>query len=287
VSEPLSKRLEKHFANIILRLIKLFEDLGVRYCKISYPGVAVVFPDYCWNKCTPEQERERIELQRDYEGFYDILKLLFAKAPEDLRRKLEYADKHFRTWLELQSNWSLHDDMAQNLSDFNNAAKDILDLMAIFSSAPEGETIIVPDTNSLLKCNDPVSYRAAINQGTFTFILLPTVLCELDNLKILHRNPEVREKAEKAITRIKGWKNQGPLSKGVKVDNTIKVKTEHKEPDMENTLPWLDKTVSDDRIIASVLQIQAENATCAVHLITNDINLLNKAEAAFVSAIDF
>jgi len=38
----------------------------------------------------------------------------------------------------------------------------------------------------------------------------------------------------------------------------------------------------DDRIIASILEVQAEYPTSRVVLITNDNNLINKAQAAMI-----
>lgn len=70
------------------------------------------------------------------------------------------------------------------------------------------------------------------------------------------------------------------------VDKTILVKAWHKEPDMDNTLSWLDNSVQDDRIIASVLSAQAENASSVIYLITGDINLQNKADAAFIPILE-
>ena len=117
-------------------------------------------------------------------------------------------------------------------------------------------------------------------------MLLPTVLGELDKLKILHRNPDVRDKAKKIIRRIKGWRKQGSLVEGVKVDKTITVMVEFKEPDMANTLSWLDSENSDDRIIASVLSIQASFPTSKIMLATGDINLQNKADSAMIEIVE-
>ena len=51
---------------------------------------------------------------------------------------------------------------------------------------------------------------------------------------------------------------------------------------MHDSLSWLDPTIDDDRIIASVLEVQAANPSDQVVLVTGDINLLNKAEAACI-----
>ncbi|MDB5978273.1 MAG: hypothetical protein JWR07_5033 [Nevskia sp.] len=119
-------------------------------------------------------------------------------------------------------------------------------------------------------------------EPTFEFLLLPTVLKELDGLKMLHRNPEVRDKAKRAITRIKGWRAQGPLLEGVIADKTIRIRAVHNEPDVSKSISWLDPKNEDDRIIASILQIQAARPTARVLLVTGDINLQNKADAAMI-----
>ncbi|MDF1690678.1 MAG: PIN domain-containing protein, partial [Cycloclasticus sp.] len=98
----------------------------------------------------------------------------------------------------------------------------------------------------------------------------------------LHRNAEVREKANKCIKRIKGWRTQGSLQEGVTVDSNIKVSAAYQEPDMDNTLSWLDRENCDDRIVASVLAVHAEFPNSKVTLVTGDINLQNKADAAFI-----
>jgi len=108
------------------------------------------------------------------------------------------------------------------------------------------------------------------------------VLKELDGLKILHRNPGVRDKAKKMITRIKGWRNQESLLEGAKVDRTITVMTIAKEPKMESSLSWLDKDIADDRLIASILEVMTVYLSDRIILVTSDINLQNKADTAFI-----
>ena len=49
---------------------------------------------------------------------------------------------------------------------------------------------------------------------------------------------------------------------------------------MGNTLSWLDPEIDDDRIIASILEIQAKYPGGNVALVTGDINLMNKADTA-------
>lgn len=285
-NQTLSKRLEVHFQKVVSDLKHLLEEIKVRFVDLSSLNVAVLAPSYYWNQRSPEQENTRIRIKRDYESFSEMLSLLLARAPNDIVRRFKDRDKRFRMWMELESNWGLSENMRDNLRQFEDGAKNVADLLSIFRQGPDRETLLIPDTNSLLVNCDPVAYRNIAPQKTFTFLLLPSVMGELDKLKYLHRNPEVRDKAEKAIKRIKGWRNQGSLMDGVVVDKTINVRAWHKEPDMNNTLSWLDGAVQDDRIVASVLLAQAENTSAVVYLVTGDINLQNKADAAFISVLE-
>ncbi len=285
-NQSLSEKLGCHFEKVVSDLRHLLQEIKVRFVNLSSPNIAVVAPNYYWNQRTPQQENTRIRIKRDYERLSEMLSLLLMQAPNDVTRRFADADKRFRMWVELESDWGLSESMPDNLRQFDNAAKDVVEILSIFGQKSDRERLLIPDTNSLLVSCDPVAYRKVAMQNTFIFVLLPSVLGELDKLKYLHRNPDVRDKAEKAIKRIKGWRNQGSLTDGVVIDKTIVVKAWHKEPDMDNTLSWLDGTVQDDRIIASVLFAQAENASSVIYLVTGDINLQNKADAAFISILE-
>jgi predicted ribonuclease YlaK len=49
-----------------------------------------------------------------------------------------------------------------------------------------------------------------------------------------------------------------------------------------NSRPWLDPENVDDRIIASVFEVQRLQPSSAVVLVTGDISLQTKAEAAAI-----
>jgi len=72
----------------------------------------------------------------------------------------------------------------------------------------------------------------------------------------------------------------------VTVEKTIKLKMVASEPNFDRTLSWLDRENNDDRIIASALEIQRDNPSSAVCLVTSDINLQNKIEMARLTYID-
>jgi hypothetical protein len=71
-------------------------------------------------------------------------------------------------------------------------------------------------------------------------VLGPSILVELDELKINHRNPDVRQKTEGLISRIKGFRTRGQLTQGVplrKPASTIRAIAT--DPRLDDSLPWL------------------------------------------------
>lgn len=279
-------RLRKRLTAVVDRLAGLISTLPVKHFDKYSSNAIFICPDYYWGDFTAEQRAIQVELKRDYDQVSELLGLLLSRAPESLIRQFRSADERFRVWLELKSNWSLSPDAKKNEAALRSDATKFETVLSVLEVTGGSQVIIVPDTNSLLTSPDPVDYRGIAGSNPLVFLLLPTVLGELDRLKNEHRNQDVREKAKRVITRIKGWRQQGALSTGVTVDKTITVKAWHREPDMKNTLSWLDADVQDDRIIASVIGLQGEQPSSRVILVTGDINLQNKADAALVETAE-
>lgn len=166
------------------------------------------------------------------------------------------------------------------------ASKQFSELLSFLDPNGPSEVILIPETNAIASEPATIKYKCIAGDDTFVFLLLPTVLAELDALKINHRNPDFREKVIMVINRIKGWRNQGNLRDGVTVDRTITVKAIANEPDMAQTLTWLDKENRDDRIIASVLEVQSAYPNARTVLVTGDINLSNKADVARIETAE-
>jgi predicted ribonuclease YlaK len=82
------------------------------------------------------------------------------------------------------------------------------------------------------------------------------------------------------VRRIKGWRKQGSLHAGLTVHRNITIRAVAREPRMTESLSWLDPTNRDDRILASALELQAAEPSSHVVLVTADLNLQNKADAA-------
>jgi hypothetical protein len=285
--QPLAARLLQQLAGVEARLIELLTSVPVVRFRQEGGVILIAAPDYYWKTPSAQQRAQQIEIKRDYDRLQELLSLTLAAGTDDLRRELAAADSSFRKWLELQRNYSLGEDVKRNLAQFNEDARALHGMIDIIAASSHQPLIVVPDTGALMDHPDPVEYRALVGQGGFTFALLPTVLAELDDLKADYSKKQARDLALKAIRRIKGWRNQGSLREGVTVNGTIAVQAFHEEPDMDRTLSWLDRTVKDDRIVASILQLQTEHPGASIVLVTNDVNLLNKADAAAIQATEF
>ena len=55
---------------------------------------------------------------------------------------------------------------------------------------------------------------------------------------------------------------------------------------MQRTLTWLDEHNRDDRIVATVLEVQSAHPAARVVFRTGDINLLNKADLAQIESFE-
>jgi hypothetical protein len=141
-------------------------------------------------------------------------------------------------------------------------------------------TIVVPDTNVLVRSPDIGRYHQVLGTASYTVVLVAPVLAELDALKTGRASPSVRDRARGFSNRIKEWRRRGQLHVGVKVEGQVVVRAEGREPNMQATLSWLDPTVVDDRIIACTLELQRRRPTDLVVLLTGDVNLLAKADMA-------
>lgn len=280
--QTMAGKIRERLAQVTEALAALLAEIPIHRVEREGGGVVFIMPEFWWDDPCPELRNRQIALKKEYDHVVELLRASFAGAPRDVLKSIDTADDAFRKWLQLEQNWGLTKDSGKNEESFRKDAAEIRRIVDILDSGPKSDPIVVPDTNSLIATADPTNYRLPWFSGGFTFLLLPTVLHELDKLKIEHRNEAVRTKAEKAIAMIKGWRKQGQLLSGVTVDKNITVQTVAVEPDMKATLSWLDSDNPDDRIVTSVLQVQAQNPTSAVVLATGDINLQNKAEFAMI-----
>lgn len=235
--------------------------------------------DYYFKDPNADQLRLQVPLKSRYDKWLARFSLLYRNPPSDLGEKIKSANEALAKWIDLGGrNYDVTPQAEVNAIAARKACEPFYELLDLLDT--RGEVIVVPDTNAIIAAPEPQHYSSVAESASFTFLLLPTVLAELDNLKNSARAPEFREKVGGVIRRIKGWRKQGKLSEGVVLHKTITVRAIAEEPNMRETLGWLDPLNRDDRIIASVLEVQVTAPAAHVILVTGDINLQNKAEAA-------
>lgn len=227
-------------------------------------------------------EKNQIKAREAYKLFYQNFKLLTRKATPKILTQINNADKKISNIIEQRS---VPSSIKNGKINFREQTKVFKDYLFLLKEANES-IIIVPDTNSLIQFPNPKSYSKIANSTLFQFIILPTVLSELDKLKINHRNEDFRKKVKSVINRLKGYRKQGNVLDGVIVEKTITLKMIAIEPDFGNTLNWLDPKNNDDRIIASALELQINNPSDKIIFISSDINFQNKAQLANLTIFD-
>lgn len=248
---------------------------------INEPSSSLVFvgPHYAWGDLDQEGRRLQSRLLDTYRRLAALVRALLKTLPAESANELERAQSELAELID-QSHLTWVKTREEAFGNAEQALNKQLELIARLYDSAESDPIYVPDTNALAWSPDLETWRFSGAQR-FTLILTATVLGELDRLKVEHRNPDFRAKAEGVINRLKSYRGRGELSRGVVLRrNVSSIKTIALEPNVEETLPWLDSENDDDRILASFVEVMRQHPRTSVILVTRDINLKNKAEYA-------
>jgi hypothetical protein len=264
----------------------LLNDLLMNYSSIynmNKPGdsIVIISPsgDYAYEELTEQGRQVQAQLLDEYRRFYEVINVLLRNQPKDTLAELFKANKILLNTIE-QNNTTWCKNTTEALDKAVQALKMQCKLLNRLYDPFEGEVIFVPDTNALIY-NPNLESWTFMECPQFSLFLLPTVLSELDLLKINHRNVEVRNKSESLIRRIKEYRRRGKLTTGVTVvKGRIKIQSIAIEPDMNTSLPWLDPDNKDDRILAGVIEVMRARPRSIVKAVSRDINFQNKAEFA-------
>jgi len=277
VAAAISERIEE--LRELLREFLLEHSGKLR--DINEPSNSVVFvgPHYGWGDLDQEGRRLQSRLLDDYRRLAALVRALLKGLPADGANELEQAQNELEELID-QSHLTWVKTPEEAFAKAERALDKQVELIGHLYDAAEGDPIYVPDTNALAWNPDLDTWSFA-GARRFTLILTATVLGELDRLKVEHRNPDFRAKAEGVINRLKSYRGRGELSRGVVLRRNLStIKTVAVEPQVAETLPWLDPDNDDDRIMASFVEVMRQHPRTPVVLVTRDINLQNKAEYA-------
>jgi len=282
------QRLQKQLEVIEQKMMDLLDASVIdHFCDDPYSSFAVIAPPHSWGSTDEKQKRLQMEVLKLYKPWIEQVRLLFSGAPDEVSKEIEDADSFVIRWVERKDiSWGVPASIEKAKSFFSQQIKPFIDLLQMLESPEQRRIIIVPDTNSLIMCPNFATYHKVAGQPEFTLVIMPTVLSELDNLKVTGRDQEFRNKVKSIITRIKGLRAQGSLLQGVTVNKTVTVRMEAREPDFEQTLSWLEQANNDDKLVASILELQRQEPSAVIILSTGDINLQNKAEMAYVPFVE-
>lgn len=278
---PYIDRLQDDLARLAADLDGLVGMSNIRYHS-PYSGgmVAIRLSDLAWDPADDAITAAQMALIALYSAWFERFRLLFPNPTPEVRKKMERADGFVRRWVERPSLFD--NDLPRTIEEAKAVAADRLktfhELLGIARHSGDASLRLLPDTNVLLR--DPAIEKLgeAVGSSKHTVHIVTTVLAELDDLKDRGRAPDVREKAEKVVRRLKGLRDRGSLAQGVKVQGDIWLRLEHREVDAQSVLSWLDPTSPDDRILAAALRLQSDNPAGVVVLVTVDMNLQNKAD---------
>ncbi len=230
--------------------------------------------------------QERTSLLETYGEWFARFRLVHRKPLPETAERLREADELLRKWLEREgSDHSIPSTVEAAGEQLGAAFAELRGLIELAVHG-QGELLVLPDTNVLLRDPNVAAYGPVLDTDAYTVVLLPAVLAELDTLKDRGRTSEVREAAARAVRRVKGLRERGSLQTGVVVDGKVRLRAEHRDIDPGQVLGWLDATVPDDRILAAALDIQGRAPASTVVLVTTDVNLQNKAAVVCLPFVD-
>lgn len=248
--------------------------------------VVMIRPHYGWGTLDHQGVRIQAKALKLHRILVENIRLLLADAPANYASEAHKVQTFLSQWIERTDfAWSVPRSISEAKQQLDRKMEKYSDCFAWMKST-DPDLIIVPDTNALMINPELHTYGKALGATKYTVVLVPTVLAELDKLKIVHRDEQFRKKVTSVINRIKGLRNQGSLHEGVTTHKVVTVKMVANEPDFAKVPSWLDATNDDDRIIASVFELQRQNPNASVVLMTADVNHQNKAEAAMLPFIE-
>ena len=258
---------------------------GMCLCNLPDSGVFVVSGDYYWNDLPSEGKQLQVRLLAEWDRLENLIKVFTLNLPRGAQQELNSSFRDVRKAI-AQEGPHFWGNRQIAVLGLRKALDEVLAVLSEYYGGATGTVLVIPDTNALLSNPDMENWRFD-DLSCYEFVLTPTVLCELDDHKVNHKNEAVRDKAEKVIKRIKGYRHRGSLHEGVHlVNGVVSLRAVAVEPDMSKTLSWFDASNADDRFLATSLQIIRENMGHCVIIVTRDINMQSKAEFAGIPFLE-
>ncbi len=282
---PFAARLADDLAGLLDAMDALLDGSTIHNIdpnRWGYDAAFIGWPSWGWREDGDEQTQRRLDLIAEWERWLQLFDLLFPDPPPDVEARIESGTKLIGAWLRRPpGDHSVPSTMAKAKAKakLRDDTRGLLELLEMKASAP-GAVVAMPDTNAQILSPNVARYGSALGTNTYEVHLVTTVVAELDRLKVEGRTPELRDKVQDVIRRIKGYRDRGSLTTGAPVTHTVRLFAQAREPDFSRMPGWLDRENNDDRILASAMQLQGSRAAATVVLVTGDLNLQTKADSA-------
>lgn len=230
-------RLKRGLQGIETKMVELLEASTIKEFR-NDPDSAVFFvtPSHYWGETDERQKLLQMQLVKEYAAWIEHFRLLFRDASQEVDRQINEIHKFVTTWIEKESSWDVPGTIQEAKSVFRDKVHVFHELIDLLETSDKHELVLVPDTNALIAEPDLSHYAVTVGQSKYTVVIVPTVLAELDKLKVAHREQDFRDKVNSVIRRIKGLRNQGSLLAGVTVNKTVVVRMAATEPNFNKTL---------------------------------------------------
>ena len=295
----------KTFINLCEDEINQLRDITLQLLDVSIPIKnssscefrIVGFPDYSWGDLTSEGNIIQFKAIGVFDKSKERLDLLFDKKPmkiiEQYNKIIKFLQDYIYRDETVHRIHSIPPTKEEAIHRLQSQINELLALITMLKKFGNEETIIIPDTNALIKNRNFEFYGNILKQNkiirdTWTVYITPTVITELDVLQHKKdRSPEFINKVKDALKYLKGIHKQGDPIKGIyRNQKQVKIQYLSDEPKSEKMSPWLNSNNYDDRILATCLDIQIKNPGSEVILMTADINFQTRAVSAFLSYIE-
>ncbi|SBT94940.1 PIN domain-containing protein [Streptomyces sp. DI166] len=250
-------------------------------------SIVITAANWEWAPSGPELEMQRMDLLRRLRDWKPRFLLLFPHPTPETAEKLKDSMELLERWLVRECTWedySIPQHIPQAVKLLRASVQQLRGLTNLLPTDPWPVRLTV-DTNALIDNPDLATYTNQIGPRYMAH-LLPVVLRELDDKKRAGRTDVLRDSAKKADRRLKGLRNNGDVTLGVRVAGDVHAVFEYIEPKSDALPDWLDLDVPDDRFIASTLLLQSRHPGSAWYVATSDINLQTKLHAVGVPFIE-
>jgi PIN domain len=265
------------------RLVSVLERSQIEDQRL--PSNFIGFPRFGWAASDDALQTDRMALLGTVRDFRTRFELLFPHPTPEVRERHGDAMDHVERWLDRGEGDHSIPQIISAAVDKMNASVDVLVAAKALLPLDAFATRLVVDTNVLLDNPDLAQFVPQLG-ARYMAHLLPVVLREIDDKKRGGRTESLREAAKKADRRLKGLRDNGNVSVGVKVAGDVWAVFEHIEPRADGLPSWLELDVPDDRFIASTLLLQSDHPGSMVVAATSDLNLQTKLAAVRLPFIE-